>query len=296
MSRYRPIGTCVWSDDKFPYSSDDCQLIWFHVFTNPLSTPIGLFKASLAGLAEEKNLNGKWPVARYKKAFEEALAKGFLRYDKKTLLIYFPKFFSPKHTGNHPQSPNVVKSWGKIWNELPESPLKYQCYQDLKALLKGFDQAFIEAFNEGFPKAFGQPLPIQEQEQEQYSGTGNKDQEQEQEQEKNICLVGGDHQPVTSLPNGFKELWDLHPGPKGSRVTAAKAYSEVKPPTSAVAAMQAQVEYKAACDKMQAFCAPLQHLHRWIKQRRWEDEIPPLPKPMSQRLWDEAQKEKSGDA
>ena len=121
MARYRPIECYVWSDDKFPYCSDDCQLVWFHIFLNPLSTPIGLFRAGLAGLAEDKNRNGQWPPKRYEKGFLEALAKGFLEYDEKALLIYFPKFFHPDRTGNHPQSPNVVRSWGKLWKELPTS-------------------------------------------------------------------------------------------------------------------------------------------------------------------------------
>ena len=134
VTKYRPVCCYIWNDDKFPYTSDDCQLVWFHIFTNPLNTPLGLLRASVEGLAAEKNLNRKWSLRRYRNAFEDAMRQGFLLYDENALLIYFPKFFSRKHRPNHPTSLNQVKSWGKIWKGIPESPLKYQCYRDLNRL------------------------------------------------------------------------------------------------------------------------------------------------------------------
>ncbi len=172
VSAYRSIDTYIWNDDKFPYASDDCQLVWFHIFTNPLSNSLGCFRASLAGLAEDKHRNGAWPIKRYQKAFREALAKGFFEYDEKTLLLYFPKFFDLTHKANFPRTPNVVKAWGKLWNQLPDSPLKTKCYHALKALLEGFDKDFLKAFHD----TFHAPLAKQPER--------NLTQEQEQEQEQ----------------------------------------------------------------------------------------------------------------
>lgn len=152
MRVYRSVCTYIWNDDKFPFASDDCQLVWFHLFTHPSSTPLGLLRASIAGLAEDKNRNGGWTLARYTKAFEEALRHGFVKADRKALLISFPKYFSPTNTCNHPQSPNVVTSWGERFHDLPSSPLKTECYQSLKDLLKGFGEGFQKAFQ----KAFGE--------------------------------------------------------------------------------------------------------------------------------------------
>lgn len=159
MRLYRSVSTYIWNDDKFPFVSDDCQLVWFHIFTNPLSSPLGVFRASLAGLAEDKNRNGAWPHARYMKAFREGLRQGFLKHDEKALLISFPKYFSPQNQCNHPQSPNVVLSWGERFHDLPDSPLKEECYQTLKALLQGKGEAFREAFVKGFGEAYRQPSP-----------------------------------------------------------------------------------------------------------------------------------------
>ena len=103
---------------------------------------------------------------------------------------------------------------------------------------------------------------------------------------------GKKHIHGASPPNGFDALWALHPGEKGSKLEAEKAYRHIKPPEDAIEAMRRQVAYKTECDRRGVFCAKFQHLHRWLKGRRWEDEIPPLPESMAERLWREAQEEK----
>ena len=69
-------------------------------------------------------------------------------------------------------------------------------------------------------------------------------------------------------------LWISHPGPKGPKQDAIKAFREVHPPENVAALLLAQVKYKQAYDSRGEFCPQLPHLHRWLKKRRWEDEIP----------------------
>ena len=98
--------------------------------------------------------------------------------------------------------------------------------------------------------------------------------------------------------NGFDAYWHLHPGPKGPKREAMKAYREVKPPPEALEALAAQIRFKAACERRGKFFPQLQHLHRWFKKRRWEDELPEPPLSQAERLWIEAEaeeKEKSED-
>ena len=159
MRVYRSICTYIWNDDKFPFTSDDCQLVWFHIFTNPSSSPLGVFRASLSGLADDKNRNGLWSYERYMRAFREALSHGFLKVDPRALLISFPKYFSPANICNHPQSPNVVLSWGERFNDLPNSVLKLECYQSLKALVEGKGKGFQEAFTKAFGEVYPHPSP-----------------------------------------------------------------------------------------------------------------------------------------
>ena len=162
MKVFRNVCTYIWNDDKFPFASDDCQLVWFHLFTNPLSSPLGVYRASVAGLAEDKNRNDSWSLERYRKAFDECLRLGFIVHDPKALLIGFPKYFSPDHLCNKPGNPNVVKGWGKRFNDLPESHLKLYCYQSLEIFLKAFDKAFMEAFHVAFKEPLGKEPRIPE--------------------------------------------------------------------------------------------------------------------------------------
>ncbi len=154
--------TYIWNDDKFPFAPDDVQLVWFHIFTNPLSSPIGVFRATLSGLAEDKNRNGQWPIERYMLAVNQAITDGFIQWDAKALLVAFPKYFSPQHVVNHPVSPNQVKKWGKIFAELPESPLKEQCYHGLKGVVDGQSDAMRDAFDYAFGMAYVMPSAIPE--------------------------------------------------------------------------------------------------------------------------------------
>jgi hypothetical protein len=103
MSRYRNIHCMIWNDDKFPFASDDCQLVFFHLLTTPFGTPFGLFKASVSMLADEK----RWSKQRYEKAFREGLAKGFFKYDERHLVVFLPKFVKY----NQPQNANVIINW-----------------------------------------------------------------------------------------------------------------------------------------------------------------------------------------
>jgi hypothetical protein len=169
MSRYRQIYCLIWNDDKFPFVSDDCQLLFVHLLTTPFSTPFGLYKASLEALAAEK----RWPLPRYKKAFREAFQKGFAKYDDRHQVVYLPQFL--KH--NKPNNPNVLKAWWSIYEEIPPSPLKDEFFQSIKALVEGFGKAFQEAFAEAWRKPTRKQEQEQEQEQEQdifFSGENKK--------------------------------------------------------------------------------------------------------------------------
>ena len=142
QGRYRAIHCRIWNDDKFPQLSPIAKLVFFHLLTTPMGSPFGLFKSGLAGLAEEARL----PLEAYREAFQEAFLKGLAKQCKSTLLVWVPNVIRY----NPPQSPNVVKSWGKIFHELPDGNLKAECYQQLKIFIGEMGEAFAKAFREGF--------------------------------------------------------------------------------------------------------------------------------------------------
>ena len=163
MSRYRQIHCLIWNDDKFPFLSPMAKLVFIHLLTTPYGTPFGLFKCSLNALIDESRI----PEKGYREGFKEVLSKGMAYYNENHLLIYIPNFV--KH--NPPANPNVVKSWRKIFNELPNCNLKND-------FLLAFTE-YCEGLAKGFHKPFGEPcsngMP---------NGMPNQEQEQEQEQEK----------------------------------------------------------------------------------------------------------------
>lgn len=138
MGRYRTIQCLVWQDDKFPFIGDDLQLMWFHLMTTPLSTPLGIFYAPIAGLASEK----EWNEDRYRKRLLEGSTKGFWKVDERSKVVYLPKFFRY----HRPDNPNILRGWLKCWDEVPECSLKDECYHELKK--------YCEEWGEGFKKVF----------------------------------------------------------------------------------------------------------------------------------------------
>jgi hypothetical protein len=153
MSRYRTIQCLIWNDDKFPFASDDCKLVWFHLRTTPLSTSMGIFKASIEGLAAEM----RWHLPRYRETFAEGLAKGFWKVDERFHVVYFPNHFKY----NKPTNPNVLSSWILMLDEIPDCNLKYECIQQLRMFAKGWGQQYVNVC-----QTLPQTLPKQEHEHE----------------------------------------------------------------------------------------------------------------------------------
>ena len=187
LSRYRNIHCLIWNDDKFPFLSDDARLVWFHLFTNPITTPIGIYKASLSGLAEEIH----WPLARYKKAFAECSRNLLVRFDERCHVVLFPQFFK----WNKPANPNVLSSWVKCYEELPNCDLKIESIQSIREHSMQWGEPFAKVTIN-----LSETLPLTLPKQQQY-------QEQEQQQEKEQDT----HTSPSAQERGFsaKDLFDL---------------------------------------------------------------------------------------
>ena len=138
--------------------NDNGKLCFLHLLTHPHMTSLGGMRATTAGLASELH----WELQVYEGAFGELLSKGMVKYDPRACFICLPNFLKY----NQPESPNVVRSWQKFFDDLPECLLKtgliVQTNRILKDLSKGFQDAFQETFGGALPKT----LLNQEQEQE----------------------------------------------------------------------------------------------------------------------------------
>jgi len=171
MAKYRKVDPRIWNDAKFTDLTDEGKLAFLFVMTHPHMTSVGAMRATLSGLAEELG----WEPEAFREAFREALSKGMVKHNRKACFIGLPKFIKY----NSPESPNVMRAWGKAWDLVPECGEKNALYHELKGFAKGLGESYLEAFAEAFPKACLHPLPNQEPEQEQDSNSESKDSDSE---------------------------------------------------------------------------------------------------------------------
>lgn len=167
MSIYRKVEVRLWGDEKFRCLSPipPCaQGLWIFMITGPHTSSIpGLFRAGRASMAEELG----WEVEDFDEAFQEVFDKGMAKADFKARLMWIPNAI--KH--NKPASPNVVTSWGREFDLLPECDLKLEAYEHLKASIHALGEAYGKAFDKAFrkpsEKALPKTCPNQKQKQKQ---------------------------------------------------------------------------------------------------------------------------------
>lgn len=137
MSHTRKVDTYLWNDAQFNALSVEGKLVFLFLLTHPHLTVLGAMRATFAGLARELNLS----LACLKAVLEEAYLKKHVYWDERAAFIWLP-YFLDSHV---PQSPNVVKSWQTIWEQLPTCSLKMQLRVHLQAFIKTLAPSFQAA-------------------------------------------------------------------------------------------------------------------------------------------------------
>ena len=139
--RYRCISMKRWNDPAFKKLSDDAKLVCLHAESNPHSNPIGVYQATIEGLAVHLG----WTAERYRKAFKEA--SSFLAYDEEYWVVCLLDFMEV----NQPSNPNVLVYWLGGFEILPESPLTLLRLKEIWAATAKRGESFIENWKR-FPK------------------------------------------------------------------------------------------------------------------------------------------------
>jgi hypothetical protein len=150
MARYSKIERCIAADAKFNQLTDNAQLVFFTLLTHPHLTTLGAMRANVPGLAHER----KWGKKKYHKVLEELVQQGMVKYDDSASLVWLPNYL--KH--NHPESPNVVKSWAKSLDCLSECALRNEIIQHTKAFIENFSKEFRDVL----PAVFLTEVPLQQ--------------------------------------------------------------------------------------------------------------------------------------
>ena len=112
MCRPITVHARVWNDAKFRSLSDKGKLAFFCLLTHPQQTALGALRHTLPGLACELG----WKLNAFQKALLELTQQGLVRHCPRNNLIWLPNFLKY----NRPESPNVVRSWTGILDQLPE--------------------------------------------------------------------------------------------------------------------------------------------------------------------------------
>lgn len=176
MSRYSKIDRRIHADAAFRElsSPQPCgKYLWFYLLTTPKLTAIpGAISATEGAICDAL----QWSVEGFREAFAELSQMGMAEADWRAGFIWLPN--GVKY--NRPENPNVVKSWGVPWDELPECILKVQAWQRLKDFTKDIGDSFGKAFIESCPKPSEKGLR---------KGMANPEPEQEQEQKQDKSLI-----------------------------------------------------------------------------------------------------------
>lgn len=257
MARYRKFDLRTWNDQKFRDLSPlppSGQSLWIYLILGPQTTSIpGLFEASEVTLCDRLG----WSVEAFRKAFLEASSMGMAKADWKARLVWLPN--APKY--NKPESPNVVKSWGMIFDELPECSLKRQAYQSLKAFAEGWGEGYAEAFREAIREPSVKAMPNQEQEQEP--------------KQKYTPKPPRSSAYADSLPDDFEQFWSAYPAKK-AKPAAVKAWAKIHADQQMQAAILAGLERDRSSEQWTREGGRfIPHPATWLNQRRWEDEAAP---------------------
>ncbi len=237
MARYRKVETAVWGDERFRAMSaakPNGQTLWLYLLCGPRTTTFpGLVVAREAVMADDLG----WSVEGFRQAFGEALREGLVEADWKAGVVVLKKALldgagDPRET-SRPESPNVLRSWSKSWDEVPDCALKADYLRHLGSFAQALGETFAQAFREAFRKALAKASP---------HPSPNQDQEQKQEQEQ-------DKTPLTPLKGGT---------PKRSRKqTHSDEQVDAAKRTLAHIAKRTGVQYQAAAPHVNLIVARL---------------------------------------
>lgn len=215
MGRYRKVDVKIWNDAKFLKLSKDGKLVFIYILTHPNLTGIGAMKGTIPGLAAEIG----WEPKVFSRAFKESVTQDMVTFCSMSRFIALKNFLKY----NVPESPNVVKSWGKIVDLIPECEAQVLYFKHVKAFTEGLGEAFSKALPKAFAEGSRKP-----------SLKAMPNQEQEQEQEQNKKPTKKRKTPVKKIDakwdSKFDEFWEGYPRPEGKK-KAREAWNKIEKKT-----------------------------------------------------------------
>jgi hypothetical protein len=145
MGWYRKIDPRIWNDSDFRELGDYAKLAFVFVLTHPNMTCLGAMRATMPGMAAELG----WETRKFSAAFGEFAARGMVEVDDPSAYVGVPNFIKY----NRPENPNVVTSWAKALDLVPECPLRTRQLARIRNFIQQkMSQPFRRAFDAAFSK------------------------------------------------------------------------------------------------------------------------------------------------
>ncbi len=170
---YRTVDLDIWKDERFLALSappPSAQTLWLYLLVGRHTTFMpGVILASSYEICAAL----RWPYAvsepipdRYpepfrngsqdgRSAFAEILAAGMARVDDDVGLIFLPNAIKR----NPPHNPNHVKSWRKVWDQVPGCALKAEIHETYRGFLEASSKPMLKAFRDAIPEPIPQQIP-----------------------------------------------------------------------------------------------------------------------------------------
>ena len=143
-SRYQPIKTCIWTDEKFVGLSDDLKLLWLYMLTCPHSNMIGLYRLP----AEYVVADLRWDAKRFTERFAELLSNGFMEHDPKARVVLIKNQLKHRPLANDNQQKAAIKTLDTI----PDTFLFNNMLENIRNLAKPFTERLGERLGERYAK------------------------------------------------------------------------------------------------------------------------------------------------
>lgn len=126
----------------------NAQFLWLYLLTGDATIAIpGVVPITREGLASRLNWT---PSKTFNACLKEISDAGMALFDWNAGMVWCASAFRY----NKPQSPNVVRSWGKSFDLLPECALKVKVWEAIRDYCSELGEAFTKAFTETFPEDF----------------------------------------------------------------------------------------------------------------------------------------------
>lgn len=115
---YRKIDPRLWDDERFVELTAVQKLVWLYVLTGPHTTSLpGLWIVGIGELVDGL----RFPNKSIREALSVLEGTGMLVYNPHYRLIRVPN--APKY--NRPDNARVLKSWFRLWQEIPDCQQKF---------------------------------------------------------------------------------------------------------------------------------------------------------------------------